>query len=254
MFSFLNNIPAVTKNILILNVLFFFASIVMIQNGFESLDILGGHYVGSPFFKPYQVITHFFMHAPNDIFHILFNMILLVMLGSHLERLWGPKRFFIFYIISALGSFLLFSGIGTYQIMELKQELINQGYDPSELYNHIAANHGREFIYFPDSPEISSTMIAYQAKISSSMVGASGAIFGIMAAFAYLFPNTEFMLLFPPIPVKAKYFVGIYFIVEVYLGFQNRAGDNVAHFAHVGGAVAGFVMVYIWNRKRDRFY
>lgn len=251
MFSF-SNIPTVTKNLLILNILFFIASLVMMQNQIDALHMLGGHYMNSPLFQPYQVITHFFMHSPTDFFHILFNMLMLVMFGSHLERLWGPKRFFIFYISSALGAFALYNGIGMYQIMELKQKLAALGFDVAMLDEHALRKDGTILVF--EQRSLNALTELYQLKISTPMVGASGAIFGIMAAFAYLFPNTELMLLFPPIPVKAKYLMGIYFALEVYLSFRSSVNDNVAHLAHVGGAVVGFALVYFWNRNRNRFY
>ncbi|MCE3294809.1 MAG: hypothetical protein K0R65_523 [Crocinitomicaceae bacterium] len=252
MFSF-SNIPTVTKNLLIINVLFYIASLVMLQNHIDALGMLGGHYVNSPLFEPYQIITHFFMHSPNDFFHILFNMLMLVMFGSHLERVWGPKRFFIFYISCALGAFALYNGIGVYQIMELKSKLAAMHVDVSHLNEHALLKDGTILI-FPDDYQLNALAKAYQMKILTPMVGASGAVFGIMAAFAYLFPNTELMLLFPPIPVKAKYLMGIYFALEVYLSFRSNVNDNVAHLAHVGGAIVGFALVYFWNKKRKTFY
>ncbi|MFN5415465.1 MAG: rhomboid family intramembrane serine protease [Flavobacteriia bacterium] len=244
-----NNIPTVTKNLLILNILFFAASLVMLQNGIDSMGILGGHYLNSPLFEPYQIVTHFFMHSPTDFFHILFNMIMLVMFGGHLERIWGPKRYFIFYIAAALGAFALYNSIGVFQIMELKSQIQLLGYDIYELNDSILTQSN--FEYNIDDKIL---LTQYASKIYTPMVGASGAIFGLMAAFAFLFPNTEMMLLFPPIPIKAKYLIGVYFLLEVYLSFQNKVGDNVAHIAHVGGAIVGFILVFIWNKKKDRFY
>ncbi|MGV3630235.1 MAG: rhomboid family intramembrane serine protease [Bacteroidota bacterium] len=251
MFSF-KNIPGVTKNLLILNILFYIATLVLMQKHIDAYGILGGHYVNSPLFQPYQVVTHFFMHSP-DFFHILFNMLMLVSFGSHLERLWGPKRFFIFYIACALGAFALYNGIGVYQIMELKSKLYALGIDVTALNEHAFKNDGTILIN-PGNPHVNALMEAYQMKILTPMVGASGAVFGIMAAFAYLFPNTELMLLFPPIPIKAKYLMGIYFALEVYLSFRSSVNDNVAHLAHVGGAIVGFALVYFWNKNRKHFY
>jgi membrane associated rhomboid family serine protease len=244
----LNNIPPVTKNILILNILFYVATMIMGSKGVDLISMLGAHYLNTPLFEPYQVVTHFFMHAPG-IFHILFNMLMLVMFGSHLERIWGAQRFFIFYIVSALGAFALYNGIGMYQVIQLKAEIKGLGYDIVELNNYIKFKD--EFLHNPADEVI---LAEYVMKSMVPMVGASGAIFGIMAAFAYLFPNTELMLLFPPIPIKAKYLIGGYFVLEVFLGFKDYSGDNIAHFAHVGGAIAGFILVMIWNRNKKTFY
>lgn len=243
-----NNIPQVTKNLLILNILFYIATLVMANKGVDLISLLGAHYVISPIFKPFQLVTHFFMHS-TSIFHIFSNMFVLVMLGSFLERLWGPKRFFIFYVVSALGAFALYNGIGVYQILELKQSLVDAGYDLATL-DHALVNK-LDVAYDPvDLPLLQQ----YADKMLTPMVGASGAVFGILAAFAYLFPNTEFMMLFFPFPIKAKYFVGGYVALEIYLGLNEIQGDNVAHFAHVGGAIAGIIMVLIWKRQRNQFY
>jgi len=242
-----NNLPGVTKNILILNILFFVATFVMQTKGIDLISMLGTHYVNTPLFEPYQLVTHFFMHG--GIFHIFMNMYILFMFGSHLERIWGPKRFFIFYIVSAFGAFALYNGIGVYQIMQMKSQIVSMGYDITALNDSIVRD-----IPFQFKVEDQWILTEYAGKVLTPMVGASGAIFGLLAAFAYLFPNTELMLLFPPIPIKAKFLIGGYFILEVYLGLKDLSGDNIAHFAHVGGAVAGFILVYIWNKNRSQFY
>lgn len=250
-------LPQVTKNILLLNIAFFIASLILKSQAIDLEMTLGAHYVNSPFFEPYQVITHFFMHSTNDFLHIFFNMWLFVMLGSYLERIWGPKRFFIFYLVSALGSFALYNMIGFIEIQHLKAQLAQQ-FD-LEQFNYFL-KHSVDLngdlatqinSYLIDNqiavtPEVNS----YLSKSITPMVGASGGVFGIMTAFAILFPNTEFRLYFA-IPVKAKYLVTAYFLFELYQSFQYNAGDNVAHLAHVGGAIAGAIMVLYW-RKSDR--
>jgi membrane associated rhomboid family serine protease len=257
-----SNIPQVTKNILILNGLFFLATFVLQNQGIDLIALLGAHYVNSPLFKPYQIITYFFMHSNTDFLHIVFNMLLLVMFGSHLERIWGPKRFFIFYIVSAIGAFALYNIIGVYEIHQLKNAL-SSTIDIDSVNNIIRESHTNADLQFrfsnylsqlPDYSKIDGVKLAkYIQNSYTPMVGASGAIFGIMAAFAFLFPNTELMLLFPPIPVKAKYLISIYFLYEVYNSY-HAPGDNVAHLAHVGGAITGFILVFIWNKNRKNFY
>jgi membrane associated rhomboid family serine protease len=251
------NIPQVTKNILILNILFFVATLVMQGQNVDLIRLLGTHYVNSPLFEPFQIVTHFFMHA--NIFHIFINMWLFVMLGGFLERLWGPQRFFIFYIVSALAAFALHNFIGVYQVEQMKALLgeeipvdsLNNIVRTTSLFN--LENAINQFLM--DHPVSDITLIEnYIKMIYTPMVGASGAVFGVMAAFAILFPNTEFYLYFM-IPVKAKYLVGVYLIFEVYSAFQNNLDDPVAHLAHIGGAVAGAIMVIIWRKKdRSNFY
>jgi membrane associated rhomboid family serine protease len=257
-----SNIPQVTKNILILNGLFFLATFVLQNQGIDLIALLGAHYVNSPLFKPYQIITYFFMHSNTDFLHIVFNMLLLVMFGSHLERIWGPKRFFIFYIASAIGAFALYNIIGVYEIHQLKNALANS-IDTEMINNILRESNSNADLQFRISNYLSQLpadtnlnveqLGNYIINSNTPMVGASGAIFGIMAAFAFLFPNTELMLLFPPIPVKAKYLISIYFLYEVYSSY-HAPGDNVAHLAHVGGAITGFILVFVWNKNRKNFY
>jgi membrane associated rhomboid family serine protease len=240
MLSFLNNIPQVTKNILILNVLFFLATLVFESKGIYLIESLGAHYINSPRFEPYQIITHFFMHA--GIWHLFMNMYLFVILGSYLERLWGEKRFFIFYVASAMGAFVLYNSIGMYELMQVKKQIISLGYDLSEINKYVLLNQ---------IPVRDTNLFSHYADmVNTPMVGASGAVFGIMAAFAILFPNTEFMIYFA-IPVKAKFLVGGYFLWELYNSIYVTPGDNVAHLAHVGGAIVGAAIILYW-RKRDK--
>lgn len=251
MFSF-SSIPPVTKNLLILNILFYIVTLVLAGKGIELIPLLGAHYINSPLFEPYQVITYFFMHS-KDFFHILFNMLMLVMFGSHLERIWGAKRFFIFYIASAIGAYALYNMMGMYQISVVKTELIGLGYDITNINHLLLTDNLQELeVFHLEDTEI---LKEYITKSLTPMVGASGAVYGIMAAFAYLFPNTELMLLFPPLPVKAKYLISVYFLYELYSSFQSNIGDNVAHLAHVGGAITGFIIVVFWNKKnKTNFY
>tara|TARA_R110002072_G_scaffold302402_1_gene485093 strand:+ start:19869 stop:20495 length:627 start_codon:yes stop_codon:yes gene_type:complete len=205
------------------------------------IHILGTHYFGTVFFEPYQIISHMFMHSMTGFMHILFNMLLLVMFGAHLEKIWGAKRYFIFYIASGLGAFALYNGIGVWQIMVLKNELVALGYDVQQ----IDIDFSRNMVPVSTSPAIIKEYYSYNA---SSLVGASGAIFGLLAGFAILFPNTELMLLFPPIPIKAKYLIGGYIAFEIYSSIY-KSGDTIAHLAHVGGAIVGVILVLIWKKQ-----
>ncbi len=243
----LKNLPPVTKNLLILNVLFFLASNILESKGFNISKLLGAHYFNSALFKPFQIITHMFMHSLTDYFHIIFNMLLLVMFGSHLERIWGAKRYFIFYFSCGFGAIALYNTIGVWQIFELKEQLILDGYDLLSLNNKIY-NENYELISYTSNTIQS--LKDYILMTESTIVGASGAIFGLLAGFALLFPNTKLMLLFPPIPIKAKYLIGGYLILETYNSFFHT-NDQIAHLAHVGGAIVGILMVIIW-RKTDR--
>lgn len=252
MFGFLNNLPQVTKNILLLNIMFFVVTLFLESQGIDLIQTLGVHHILSPKFEPYQIVTHFFMHA--GFFHIFFNMWLFVMLGGYLERIWGPQRFFIFYFASAMGSFLLYNAVGYNEMLNLINELNANNISVAELNAIIVNNNDEAFNELIIQNQSNTQLIKDYAALSFvPMVGASGAIFGVMSAFTILFPNTEFYLYFA-IPVKAKYLVGIYFVYEVYMSFA-APNDGTAHLAHVGGAIVGAIIVLIWRRTdRQNFY
>jgi membrane associated rhomboid family serine protease len=252
MFSFINQLPQVTKNLLILNVLTYLAALMLSGKGVDVYAILGTHYLNSPLFKPFQVVTYMFMHSLHDFTHILFNMLILVMFGAHLERIWGPKRFFMFYFASGLGAFLLYNSIGMWELFQLNHQMKELGIDVN-VVNHKIREGFINQITFRTVDEHVVLQRYYELSIST-MAGASGALFGIMAGFAVLFPNTQLMLLFPPIPVKAKYLIGAYLLFEIYSSLYS-VNDQVAHLAHVGGAIVGIAIVLFWRRKdRQNFW
>jgi len=243
------NLPQITKNLLIINILMLLATLVF-KNQIDLISHLGAHNFMSPLFEPYQIVTHFFMHG--DIMHLVFNMFGLVMFGAHLERIWGPKRFFWFYVISALGSLVFYAGYGTWEMYQLKQQILAQtnGAKTLKMLNQSIV----------ELSKIRSVLVKNNTLFSNyvdsgyvPMVGASGAIYGVLVAFAVLFPNTQLMLLFPPIPIKAKYLVGILMVISLYYSFVD-SGTNIAHLAHLGGGVIGFVMVKSWQKNRNQFY
>lgn len=235
------NIPPVVKNLLIINGIFFFAKLVL-GNQFNLNDLLGAYYFDSPKFQVWQPITYMFMHG--DFMHLFFNMFGLFMFGGILEQKWGPKRFINFYLVTGLGALALqwlVQGIEVYQITgsflnkdTAFLEMLNKGEYDTAVYSASQAS-------------------TLYSNYSFPMVGASGAVFGIMTAFAVLYPNVELMLMFIPFPVKAKYFIPIYIVIELFLGVARIPGDSIAHFAHLGGALIGFILVKLWKDK-DRFY
>lgn len=229
--SLFANMPNVVKNLLIINALFFLATMVMERQGVSLIFELGLYYPDSPMFEPYQLVTHFFMHSGFT--HIFFNMFALVIFGGHLERMWGPKRFLTFYFITALGAGILHMGVQGYEI----HSLTGTFFPGIEIGDMVTSNEQQAF---------------YNMMIPT--VGASGAVYGIVAAFAMLFPNTELMLLFPPIPIKAKWLALGLAGFALYQGYANNPGDSVAHFAHLGGMLFGFIMVKIWQRDKSEFY
>ncbi len=232
------NIPDVTKNLLILNVLFFLATYVFGEQGINMFRMLSMHYPSSDFFQPYQIITHFFMHA--DLMHILFNMVGLVVFGSRLEHFWGKKRFFIFYFVTAIGALLLHTTVQGIELYKYTGEFFPTMDSVNEMFEDGKISHY-------------SGQTAYDI-LSTNTLGASGAIYGLLMAFALLFPNTEFMLLFPPIPLKAKWLALIFGGMALYNGFLQSNGDSIAHFAHLGGMLFGFILIQIWKRDKSNFY
>ncbi len=250
----LGNMPPVVKNLLILNVLMFVVSYIGKMQGIPMTFLLGGYVFNSPFFEPYQIVTHFFMHA--DLFHIFFNMFALVIFGSALERVWGPKRFFIFYVATAVGAFVLHQLIGFFEVRNIEGQLYAAGYnDLFELKEQIIAlRNGAINSFTPAVAGTNGLVEDYMINVSVPVVGASGAVYGVLVGFAYLFPNTELMLLFPPIPIKAKWLVLIMVGIAVFNSIQRNPGDNIAHLAHLGGAIVGFILVFIWQKNKKNFY
>lgn len=238
--NLLNNISPVVKNLLIINVIFFLAQNLV--PGFSEGFSL--YYLYSDQFRAWQVVTHFFMHG--GIGHIFFNMFALIMFGSALEKIWGAQRFLAFYFITAFGAAFLHQFVVGIQINQLQDGL------DSSIISEIKSN-GYSLLLGGQNWSDSITG-ELNLLYNTPVLGASGAVFGLLAAYAYYFPNTKLMLLFPPIPIKAKYFVIGYAAIELFSGISNRAGDNIAHFAHLGGALFGIILVLIWKKDTTRFY
>lgn len=220
-------IPPVIKNLVIINALVFFAEQIFGEATIFNLFAL--HDIRSELFRPHQIITHLFLHGGWA--HLLFNMLALWMFGSILENLWGAKRFLIFYVLCGLGAAFLHLGVLYIELADTFRAL--QQTSPAMIGNENYQN--------------------IVAAANQATVGASGAVFGCLAAFGYLFPNSLIYVYFF-IPVKAKWFVIIYAGLELWLGVNNSAGDNVAHWAHLGGALVGFLLVLYWNKRNRRHF
>jgi membrane associated rhomboid family serine protease len=215
---------------------------VLDKTGINLYTYLGLHFPLSDKFRPHQIFTHMFMHA--DITHLFFNMFALYMFGRVLESVWGPKRFLIFYLVTGIGAALLHSAVNFIEYYSVTSKLSVEEIAYVKEIGYGIWSEGKNFSE------------ALPAKLNEVLntptVGASGAVFGILLGFGMLFPNTQLMLLFPPIPIKAKYFVIGYGAIELYLGL--RGGGNVAHFAHLGGMIFGYFMIKYWNKTLNRFY
>ncbi|MDR2206635.1 MAG: rhomboid family intramembrane serine protease [Flavobacteriaceae bacterium] len=238
------------------NIIIACAVLYVISNFVETPDLyqlLSAYYPQSPNFHSWQIITHMFMHAPMGegigITHILFNMLTLWSFGPVLEQSFGSKKFSILYFASGLGAFVLFNLWNFYGIHQLSETLTSQGIDISEIYRMANLDYG-DVQEFQNNPYSDKAQLFWNLR--SPMLGASGAIFGVVSAFSTLFPEAKLMFMFVPFPIKAKYLFPIIIIVSLFLGFNGQIMGNIAHFAHIGGAVVGFLIALSW--KKRRFY
>lgn len=213
--NFISQIPTVTKNLVAINILMFIAT--LINENFMDANF-AMFYPASPFFKPWQILTHMFMHG--GFWHIFFNMYSLLMFGSILERSLGPKKFLIFYFVTGLGAVALHTGV---EWMQARVFIANGAVD------------------------------AYQRLLMTPTLGASGAIYGVLIGFAMLYPQARLILIFPPIPVKAKWLVIIFAAIELVFGINGIQGD-VAHFAHLGGMLFGWLLIRWWRKHGKLYY
>ncbi len=281
-------LPPIVKNLVIINCLMALLQFVLVKFGIDLADYLGLHYWKSSLFRPWQLFTHMFMHGSAfnvelTIMHLFSNMFALWMFGSILENTWGEKKFLIFYLVCGIGAALCHLAVlhyGYFKIEEAfniyqqnptldKFQIFLDQYVPKALpdprrINMLVAQWNND----PGSIRLSNESIRwvqdylygyhnnsqYVAGLyDEATVGASGAVFGILFAFGYLFPNVLLYLYFF-FPIKAKWFVAFYAIFELYTGIRNSAGDNVAHFAHLGGMLMAFIILKIWHKKKKPFY
>lgn len=238
------NLPPVVKNLLILNVIMFVVMYVgRLAGGIDLNGMLGLYYPKSDLFRPYQVVSHMFMHG--GFWHIFMNMWALFMFGQVLEQVWGPKRFLIYYIVTGLGAAFTHELIQGIQYANLLTQI-----SPVDMQTIL--DSGREVI-MNEQNYSDPIMGKMNSILNIPTVGASGAIFGLLLAFGVLFPNTQLMLLLPPIPIKAKYFVMGYGAIELYLAV-TQPGSNIAHVAHLGGMIFGYFMIRYWRKTTKTLY
>lgn len=208
--SYMPGMPPVVKNLIIINVIMYVITMFTGNFMYEKFALF---YPASPFFKPYQLVTHMFMHG--GFFHIFFNMYTLFIFGSVLERVWGGQKFLFYYFVTGLGAAALHLGVMYLELDSVKSV--------AEIY-------------------------------MTPTVGASGAIYGLLLAYGMLFPNNMMQLIFPPIALKAKYFVMIFGGLELILGLSNPGGGNIAHFAHLGGMIFGYFLIRYWKKNNKMYY
>jgi len=272
--SSVSQTPTVTKNLIIINAILLFATYVLEPRGINLTHYLALYYPQSENFQFYQFITHMFMHG--GLTHLLFNMFALWMFGKVLETVWGPRRFLIFYFVTGLGAAALHTFVNYLEINPIVQAATAFSNTPSaELFSSFVNNYqgaikdmgfnlpgiidfAASWLDNPNSTSFEPEAISFMqqfvdVKMNIPTVGASGAVYGVLLGFGMLFPNTQLMLLFPPIPIKAKWMVIAYGVLELVLGLSMR-GSNVAHFAHLGGMIFGFFLIKYWNKNTKTFY
>ena len=263
-------LPLVIKNLLIINGLVYLAQMTlkpMMGDSIENMFAL--HYWGSDLFRPHQIITHLFMHGSFG--HLFSNMFSLWMFGATLENVWGPKRFLIFYMVCGIGAAMCHMGVLTWDNVHLTHDVQTFLNDPSysnfmlldRKYDLNSGPFNPESLKYALSQAPNDPGVIQDARVfvqtfatvfrNTATLGASGAVFGILFAFGYLFPNSLVYLYFL-FPIKAKYVVGIWIALELFAGIRNSAGDNVAHYAHLGGVLFSFILLKFWNKNNRRHF
>ncbi|MBI4944802.1 MAG: rhomboid family intramembrane serine protease [Bacteroidetes bacterium] len=272
-----NVLPPVIKNLLIINGIFYLATVVFeMKMNIDLTDYLGLHYFFSEDFRPYQLITYMFMHG--SFAHIFFNMFALWMFGNVLENVWGAKRFLIYYLVCGIGAVLLHYTVHYFEIQPVIHALNDYIANPStEKFNSLFESKTIQltpdmlqtlqpiFSDFKSQVLSGNTDKALQTSIdfvleykkeflnAPVVVGASGSVYGLLLAFGMMFPNSMIYMYFF-FPIKAKYFVILYGAIELFGAVNNSQTDNIAHYAHLGGMLFGFILIKIWNRNKQHFY
>ncbi|MBN1109117.1 MAG: rhomboid family intramembrane serine protease [Bacteroidales bacterium] len=234
----------VVKNIIMINILMFLAMAIGARTfGVDLNRLLGLYFPKSESFMPLQIVTHMFMHA--NFMHILFNMYAVYIFGQALENVWGPKRFLLYYFVTGLGAAFVHETVIAFEYDKLSRMLT-----PEQVQMVIkeGVSYWEESKLYTDE-----AMKSLQILLNTVTVGASGAVFGVLLAFGVLFPNTQLMIIFPPIPIRAKYFVIFYGVLELFLAF-SQPGSNIAHFAHLGGMLFGWLLIKYWNKTKKTLY
>ncbi len=242
------NITPVVKQLLIINIIFFIGAQLILSSEVAS-SYFALFYFENPMFKAWQPLTHMFMHA--NIMHIFFNMFALYSFGSALEHFWGGKKFLFFYISCGLGAALLHTLVGYFQIYIPTQTLLEAGISQVDINSFLTSGNYEKIVDLLPMSTIES--MYYSFKIPA--VGASGAVYGLLVAFAFMFPNAQLGLMFIPIPIKAKYFVPGILVIDLILGLRGSSifgagSTGIAHFAHIGGAITGFIMMWYWKKSQ----
>jgi len=245
--------PSVIKHLIIVNVIMFLATMVNQQ---AMIDWFAMHFPENPLFRPWQIITHMFMHG--NTMHILFNMYAVWAFGTPLVYHYGEKKFLWFFLLSGIGAVLFYTGIQYIEYFRyirqleaagLNRPLIEAVLQQPDAFGQIMFRAG-----MPVTDQVVETFRKLVSIYQTPMLGASGAVYGILVAFGFFYPRAKLMLIFIPYPIEARYFIPLLILSDIFLGFTNVFHTPIAHFAHVGGALTGLVLLWLWRKKRNEYY
>ncbi|WP_299000658.1 rhomboid family intramembrane serine protease [uncultured Tenacibaculum sp.] len=233
------------KHLIIINVILFFAPQLL---NMDLTNLFALHYPANEHFGFWQYITHMFMHGGPA--HLLFNMYGLWTFGTPLEQMWGRNKFLFFYFSAGIGAGLIYTLANYYQFNGIYEQLIGMGVSPAEIQQILDMGRYNDSLITLSNKEMSEFYSLY----NSPAVGASGAVYGVLVAFGLTYPNAKLALIFFPVPIAAKYFIPLIILSDLFFGMTSYSIGNIAHFAHVGGAIIGFIIAWYWKKNQFRFH
>ncbi len=232
------------KHLIIINVIFFLAPKLL---SYDLQNLLALHFPTNPEFGFWQFLTHMFMHSQVSFAHILFNMYGLWAFGTPLEQIWGRNRFLFFYFSAGIGAGLVYTAVNYYQFQGTYDTLINIGLTPENIQNILdTGQYSKNILESVSTEDLSEFYNTYYG----SAVGASGAVYGVLVGFGFAFPDAKLALIFFPVPIAAKYFIPLLILGDLFFGITDYSVGNIAHFAHVGGALIGFIIAWYWKQHQ----
>lgn len=241
----MRRITEAVKHLIIINIILFI--VPQLLKGFDLQGLFALHFPQNPAFGIWQYITHMFMHSQQTFMHILFNMYGLWAFGTPLEQMWGRNKFLFFYFSAGLGAGLIYTLVNYYQFNAVYEQLINIGLSSTDITQLLTTgNYNTQILDFISEAKLTE----FYATYHTPAVGASGAVYGILVAFGMAFPNAKLALIFFPVPISAKYFIPAIILIDLFFGMTNYSIGSIAHFAHIGGALIGFIIAWYWKQNQ----
>ncbi len=240
----MGRITEAVKHLIIINIILYIAPQLL---DFDLQGFFALHFPENEHFGFWQFLTHMFMHSQNTFMHILFNMYGLYAFGAPLEQMWGRNKFLFFYLSAGLGAGIIYTLVNYYQFNSVYEQLINIGLTPSDIQAILDTGKSSDILFNSISKE---KLSEFYYTYHTPAVGASGAVYGILVAFGMAFPNAKLALIFFPVPISAKYFIPFIIVGDLFFGITKYSVGNVAHFAHVGGALIGFIIAWYWKQHQ----